>query len=125
MSGCTRHVFMKHAYPSCLQTAVHETVTEILFFFQLPLNSRAGSYELLVKGHAEGRLLFSNSTSLLFEHKSISVFIQTDKSLYKPGQEVNLRVVTVDPDLKPFKTSLSIYIRVSTHWKSSNKLESA
>ncbi|CAM5099815.1 unnamed protein product [Eretmochelys imbricata] len=77
----------------------------------LPLNSRAGSYELLVKGHAEGRLLFSNSTSLLFEHKSISVFIQTDKSLYKPGQEVKFRVVTVDPDLKPFKTSLSIYIR--------------
>uniref|UniRef100_A0A674JSP0 CD109 antigen n=1 Tax=Terrapene triunguis TaxID=2587831 RepID=A0A674JSP0_9SAUR len=83
----------------------------ILFFFQLPFNSRAGSYELLVKGHAEGRLLFSNSTSLLFEHKSISVFIQTDKSLYKPGQEVKFRIVTVDPDLKPFKTSLSIYIR--------------
>uniref|UniRef100_A0A674JY67 CD109 antigen n=1 Tax=Terrapene triunguis TaxID=2587831 RepID=A0A674JY67_9SAUR len=77
----------------------------------LPFNSRAGSYELLVKGHAEGRLLFSNSTSLLFEHKSISVFIQTDKSLYKPGQEVKFRIVTVDPDLKPFKTSLSIYIR--------------
>ncbi|EMP28675.1 hypothetical protein UY3_14223 [Chelonia mydas] len=36
---------------------------------------------------------------------------QTDKSLYKPGQEVKFRVVTVDPDLKPFKTSLSIYIR--------------
>ncbi|XP_067388743.1 CD109 antigen isoform X2 [Emydura macquarii macquarii] len=77
----------------------------------LPLNSRPGSYELLVKGHAEDRLLFSNSTSLLFEHKSISVFIQTDKSLYKPGQEVKFRIVTVDPDLKPFKTSLSIYIR--------------
>uniref|UniRef100_A0A8C0J7S1 CD109 molecule n=1 Tax=Chelonoidis abingdonii TaxID=106734 RepID=A0A8C0J7S1_CHEAB len=84
---------------------------DTLFFFQLPLNSRPGSYELLVKGHAEGQLLFSNSTSLLFEHKSISVFIQTDKSLYKPGQEVKFRIVTVDPDLKPFKTSLSIYIR--------------
>nr|XP_025043911.1 CD109 antigen [Pelodiscus sinensis] len=77
----------------------------------LPLNSRDGSYKLLVKGHANDRLLFSNSTSLLFEHKSISVFIQTDKSLYKPGQEVKFRIVTVDPDLKPFKISLSIYIR--------------
>uniref|UniRef100_A0A452HFI0 CD109 antigen n=1 Tax=Gopherus agassizii TaxID=38772 RepID=A0A452HFI0_9SAUR len=90
---------------------IFEKGEDTLFFFQLPLNSRAGSYELLVKGHAEGRLLFSNSTSLLFEHKSISVFIQTDKSLYKPGQEVKFRIVTVDPDLKPFKTSLSIYIR--------------
>uniref|UniRef100_A0A8C8RNU0 CD109 antigen n=1 Tax=Pelusios castaneus TaxID=367368 RepID=A0A8C8RNU0_9SAUR len=77
----------------------------------LPLNSRTGSYELLVKGHAEGHLLFSNRTSLLFEHKSISIFIQTDKSLYKPGQEVKFRIITVDPDLKSFKTSLSIYIR--------------
>uniref|UniRef100_A0A8C4W2F6 CD109 antigen n=1 Tax=Gopherus evgoodei TaxID=1825980 RepID=A0A8C4W2F6_9SAUR len=90
---------------------IFEKGEDTLFFFQLPLNSRAGSYKLLVKGHAEGRLLFSNSTSLLFEHKSISVFIQTDKSLYKPGQEVKFRIVTVDPDLKPFKTSLSIYIR--------------
>ncbi|XP_030302930.1 CD109 antigen [Calypte anna] len=77
----------------------------------LPLNSASGSYELLVEGHAGGQLIFSNRTSLMFMSKSISVFIQTDKSIYKPGQDVMFRIVTVYPDLKPYKASLNIYIR--------------
>lgn len=35
--------------------------------------------------------------------------------MYKPGQDVMFRVVTVYPDLKPYKASLNIYIRVSIH----------
>uniref|UniRef100_A0A8C6JJY9 CD109 antigen n=1 Tax=Melopsittacus undulatus TaxID=13146 RepID=A0A8C6JJY9_MELUD len=77
----------------------------------LPLNSPSGNYELLVEGHADGRRIFSNRTSLMYLSKSISVFIQTDKSIYKPGQEVMFRIVTVFPDLRPYKTSLNIYIR--------------
>ncbi|NXX04486.1 CD109 protein, partial [Larus smithsonianus] len=77
----------------------------------LPLNSASGNYELLVEGHADGRRIFSNRTSLMYMSKSISVFIQTDKSVYKPGQDVMFRIVTVYPDLKPYKASLNIYIR--------------
>uniref|UniRef100_A0A8C3K429 CD109 antigen n=1 Tax=Calidris pygmaea TaxID=425635 RepID=A0A8C3K429_9CHAR len=77
----------------------------------LPLTSAAGNYELLVEGHADGRRVFSNRTSLMYMSKSISVFIQTDKSMYKPGQDVMFRIVTVYPDLKPYKASLNIYIR--------------
>ncbi|NXE74624.1 CD109 protein, partial [Cochlearius cochlearius] len=77
----------------------------------LPLNSAAGNYELLVEGHADGRHIFSNRTSLTYMSKSISVFIQTDKSMYKPGQDVMFRIVTFYPDLKPYKASLNIYIR--------------
>ncbi|XP_052637663.1 CD109 antigen isoform X2 [Harpia harpyja] len=77
----------------------------------LPLNSASGNYELLVEGHADGRRIFSNRTSLMYVSKSISVFIQTDKSVYKPGQDVMFRIVTVYPDLKPYKASLNIYIR--------------
>ncbi|NWT63660.1 CD109 protein, partial [Prunella himalayana] len=78
---------------------------------ELPLNSASGNYELLVEGRAGGRHIFSNRTSLMFMSKSTSVFIQTDKSMYKPGQDVLLRVVTVYPDLKPYQVSLNIYIR--------------
>ncbi|KFP85866.1 CD109 antigen, partial [Acanthisitta chloris] len=88
---------------------------ESLFSFKLPLNSAAGNYELLVEGRADGRLVFSNRTSLMFMSKSISVFIQTDKSMYKPGQDVLFRIVTIYPDLKPYKVSLNIYMRVSIH----------
>ncbi|NWR73056.1 CD109 protein, partial [Centropus unirufus] len=77
----------------------------------LPLNSASGNYELLVEGHADGRLIFSNRTSLMYLSKSISVFIQTDRSMYKPGQDVMFRIVTVYPDLKPYKATLNIYIR--------------
>ncbi|NXX84199.1 CD109 protein, partial [Urocolius indicus] len=77
----------------------------------LPLNSASGNYELLVEGHADGQLIFSNRTSLMYTSKSISVFIQTDKSMYKPGQDVMFRIVTVYPDLKPYKASMNIYIR--------------
>ncbi|XP_017586564.1 PREDICTED: CD109 antigen isoform X1 [Corvus brachyrhynchos] len=47
----------------------------------------------------------------MYMSKSTSVFIQTDKSMYKPGQDVLFRIVTVYPDLKPYKVSLNIYIR--------------
>ncbi|RMC13369.1 hypothetical protein DUI87_10904 [Hirundo rustica rustica] len=77
----------------------------------LPLNSPSGNYELLVEGRADGRRIFSNRTSLMYMPKSSSVFIQTDKSMYKPGQDVLFRIVTVYPDLKPYKVSLNIYIR--------------
>ncbi|NXY41112.1 CD109 protein, partial [Ceuthmochares aereus] len=77
----------------------------------LPLNSASGNYELLVEGHADGQRIFSNRTSLMYMPKSISVFIQTDKSMYKPGQDVKFRIVTAYPDLKPYKATLNIYIR--------------
>lgn len=75
-----------------------------------------------MEGYADGQRVFSNRTSLIYTAKSISVFIQTDKSTYKPGQDVMFRIVTVYPDLKPYKASLNIYIRVSirgnlmVHW---------
>ncbi|XP_028366665.1 CD109 antigen [Phyllostomus discolor] len=77
----------------------------------LPLNSANEIYELHVIGHAEDEILFSNSTRLSFETKSITVFIQTDKPLYKPKEEVKFRIVTLFSDFKPYKTSLSILIK--------------
>ncbi|XP_040839571.1 CD109 antigen isoform X1 [Ochotona curzoniae] len=77
----------------------------------LPLNSANEIYELRVIGKAQNKTLFSNSTRLSFETKRISVFIQTDKPLYKPGQEVKFRVLTLFQDFKPYKTSLTILLK--------------
>uniref|UniRef100_A0A452U7X1 CD109 antigen n=1 Tax=Ursus maritimus TaxID=29073 RepID=A0A452U7X1_URSMA len=77
----------------------------------LPLNSADGIYELRVTGRAQDEILFSNSTRLSFETKRVTVFIQTDKSLYKPKQEVKFRIVTLFSDFKPYKTSLNILIK--------------
>ncbi|XP_011842512.1 PREDICTED: CD109 antigen [Mandrillus leucophaeus] len=77
----------------------------------LPLNSADEIYELRVTGRTQDEILFSNSTRLSFETKRISVFIQTDKALYKPKQEVKFRIVTLFSDFKPYKTSLNILIK--------------
>ncbi|KAJ1150857.1 hypothetical protein NDU88_003645 [Pleurodeles waltl] len=77
----------------------------------LPMNSVAGVHTLYVEGYVEDQLVFSNSTSLEFQSKGCFVFIQTDKSKYKPGQEVKMRFLTVFLDLKPYEASLNIHIR--------------
>ena len=43
-----------------------------------------GPYSLRVTG--SGGLTFRNETSLKVDQKCVSVFIQTDKGIYKPGQ---------------------------------------
>ncbi|KAM7136412.1 CD109 antigen isoform 1-T1 [Molossus nigricans] len=77
----------------------------------LPLKSANEIYELRVTGRAQDEILFSNSTHLSFETKRMTVFIQTDKPLYKPKQEVKFRIVTLFADFKPCKTPLNILIK--------------
>ncbi|XP_070274330.1 CD109 antigen [Myotis yumanensis] len=77
----------------------------------LPLNSAYGIYELHVTGRAQDELLFSNSTRLSFDAKRMTVFTQTDKTLYKPKQEVKFRVVTLRSDFKPSKAPVNILIK--------------
>ncbi|XP_007484264.1 CD109 antigen [Monodelphis domestica] len=77
----------------------------------LPLNSANELYELRITGNAQGRTLFSDKTHLIFETKRLTVFIQTDKFLYKPKQEVKFRIVTLFSDLKPYKTAVDLLIK--------------
>nr|BAK64112.1 thioester-containing protein [Hasarius adansoni] len=69
----------------------------------------SGNYSLIVTG--EGGMTFRNQTILTYEHKSYSVFIQTDKAIYKPGQLVQFRVLVVTPHLLPSVTgAINIFI---------------
>lgn len=72
-----------------------------------------GNYKLLVEGNI-GSFQFSNSTDIQYEAKSLSIFVQTDKSIYKPGQTVKFRAIIVNPSLVPnVAGSLDIFIKVS------------
>lgn len=44
---------------------------------------------------------FSREASLDYDGKTYSTLIQSDKAIYKPGQEVKFRVITLTPDLTP------------------------
>uniref|UniRef100_A0A8D3A5V8 CD109 molecule n=1 Tax=Scophthalmus maximus TaxID=52904 RepID=A0A8D3A5V8_SCOMX len=69
------------------------------------------TYSLEVRGHVGGVQVFSNSTDLHFDPKGVSVFIQTDKANYRPGQEVKIRVVFVRPDGKPLVSPVDVSVR--------------
>ncbi|XP_026146326.1 CD109 antigen [Carassius auratus] len=68
-------------------------------------------YQLDVKGFVGTNQVFFNSTTMVFSPKCMSVFIQTDKNNYQPGQTVKFRVVLVTPEGNPHKGQIDIFIR--------------
>uniref|UniRef100_A0A5S6Q9T9 Uncharacterized protein n=1 Tax=Trichuris muris TaxID=70415 RepID=A0A5S6Q9T9_TRIMR len=79
---------------------------------KVPLNlSPEMQYKLFVQGETvSGRVLFHEYSDLEFVHKSHSIFIQTDRGIYKPGSDVHIRVIVVTPDLKPYKGTANVMI---------------
>jgi CD109 antigen len=63
-----------------------------------------GKYEIQVKGGA-----FSDKATIQVE-KSFVVFVETDKPIYKPGQTIHIRLLTLDPELKPLSESITVDI---------------
>jgi len=60
-----------------------------MFLLQTPARMENDSYWLRINGFANSGLshrIFTNRTSLDFDKKQVSVFIQTDRVLYKQGQ---------------------------------------
>ena len=58
-----------------------------------------GSYSLTARGSSP--LTFDQTQRLDYIHKGYSVFIQTDKAIYRPGDVIRFRAVVVTPQLKP------------------------
>ncbi|XP_048243523.1 CD109 antigen-like isoform X6 [Haliotis rufescens] len=75
---------------------------------KVPKDLKSGSYKLKVTG--SGGLTFSNETTLTYNHKSMSIFIQTDKAMYKPGQTVHFRAFAMFPDMKLYTGDMNIDI---------------
>ncbi|KAK7444869.1 hypothetical protein BaRGS_00040385 [Batillaria attramentaria] len=76
---------------------------------QIPADLTYGRYELHVAG--AGGLTFTDHTSVKFSNRSLSVFLQTDKAIYIPGQKVNFRALAVYPDLQVYTGPMNVTIR--------------
>ncbi|KAH9510025.1 hypothetical protein Btru_044858 [Bulinus truncatus] len=62
------------------------------------------SLQTLVTG--EGKTVqFKHEVMLTFREKFISVFVQTDKAMYKAGQLVKFRILSMTPDLKVIRNN--------------------
>lgn len=69
--------------------------------FQVP-DVVAGDYLLQIKGDG-----FKDSATIRVETSQL-VFLQTDKPIYKPGQTIEIRVITLNSELLPVSRSLVI-----------------
>uniref|UniRef100_A0A480DIY3 C3 and PZP-like alpha-2-macroglobulin domain-containing protein 8 n=2 Tax=Sus scrofa TaxID=9823 RepID=A0A480DIY3_PIG len=63
----------------------------------------------LGQGAEEGPL-FHNQTSVTVDGRGVSVFIQTDKPVYRPQHRVLISIFAVTPDLRPATEKLEAYI---------------
>lgn len=68
---------------------------------------------LQVHGHDGTTEVFFNKTELHLDPKCFSTLIQTDRATYRPGQEVKIRVVTLDPHGKPYSGPVDVIVSVS------------
>ncbi|KAM8953041.1 LOW QUALITY PROTEIN: CD109 antigen-like [Pelodytes ibericus] len=82
----------------------------ILTLPSLPEQASSVYFTLIVNGTSQKKLVFSKKIQIERQTKNTFVFIQTDKAVYKPGQNVKIRVVSVYHDLRPCKRHLDIFI---------------
>ncbi|KAJ6664317.1 hypothetical protein lerEdw1_008536 [Lerista edwardsae] len=54
--------------------------------------------------------IFHNVTTVTVDSKGASVFIQTDKPVYRPKQKVLINLFTVSPDLRPINEKVEAYV---------------
>lgn len=70
-----------------------------------------GEYSLIAEGLSG--FTFKNESTLTFQSKSFSVFVQTDKAVYKPGDTVRFRVLVLDPNTKPLQKVDTVKVHIT------------
>lgn len=86
----------------------------VLHFNDFKVND---NYKLEIEG-VDG-IIFKNESWLNVESKNVSIFIQTDKGIYKPGENIKFRILVLDFELKPVllrKSALEVYVTVRIEW---------
>ncbi|MEE9583321.1 MAG: MG2 domain-containing protein, partial [Dehalococcoidales bacterium] len=71
--------------------------------FDIP-DIEEGDYEIRVKGNG-----FEDKAPVRVE-KSFLIFLETDKPIYKPGQTIHMRVITLNSGLRPVSEPVTIEI---------------
>ncbi|XP_069506627.1 alpha-2-macroglobulin-like [Ambystoma mexicanum] len=92
---------------SLVQDFVAEKDTEHCWDLQVPaMTSLQVAYVTL---HGKGDTVeFHGKRSILLEPSDSLMFVQTDKPIYKPGQEVQFRIVTMKDDFRPVHETIPL-----------------
>ena len=70
----------------------------------------AGGYDLHIVSSGDNGTQFEDTSSVSVQNPTI-LFLQTDKPIYRPGQQIHLRVLRLDPDLKPAPGPVTVEIQ--------------
>lgn len=77
--------------------------------------NRTKQYRLIAEGLSG--IVFKNESNVRIYNKNVSIFVYTDKAIYKPGETIKFRVLVMDLDLKPARlmdeNQFIVYISVS------------
>jgi CD109 antigen len=63
-----------------------------------------GEYDLVVKGAG-----FQDEATVRVEENQL-IFLETDRPIYKPGQTIQVRVITLDRELKPLSNTVTVQV---------------
>ncbi|XP_053692170.1 thioester-containing protein 1 allele R1-like [Sabethes cyaneus] len=115
---------------------LREGVTVLIETNEIKLSSNTGKYVTFQVGaipEAEYRLsvqsledsfVLNETIELLYDKKSSSIFIQTDKPVYTPGDVLRFRVIAIDADTRPVTSYNTVAINLEDsketsirHWK--------
>ena len=70
-----------------------------------------GSYTLRVSGEGTRSGSFDDSARLQVQAAPVILFLETDKPIYKPGQELRIRALRMSTDLKPIPGPVTLEIQ--------------
>jgi CD109 antigen len=80
---------------------------------RVPPTTVPGEYKLRVEGKYEkafGGIAFLNETQLTFSQRSMTIFVQTNKPVYKQNDLVQFRVIPITTQLKGFDNAIDVYM---------------
>ncbi|XP_076017641.1 CD109 antigen-like [Genypterus blacodes] len=86
--------------------------TGVLTLPPIPRGSmtRNSPVTLTVSGRQRGDLIFSNTTTVLFDLSHVSTLIQTNRLRYQPEDTISVRVVSVQSDNTPYTGMVDVSV---------------
>ena len=70
----------------------------------------AGGYDLHIVSSGDNGTQFEDTSTVSVQNPTI-LFLQTDKPIYRPGQQIHMRVLRLDPDFKPAPGPVTVEIQ--------------
>ncbi|CAH0551728.1 unnamed protein product [Brassicogethes aeneus] len=91
---------------------IKEGIPETLLM-RVPPTSATGEYNLRIEGLYEnilGGSAFYNETKLIFSQRSMTIFVQSDKPVYKQSETVRFRTIPINTELKAFNDAVDVFM---------------